>query len=68
MATTKFGTLEVAELYVAGVKVGDVKSITVHPSPTVVPDSEATTIKALASDFNALLAALRAAGCIAPEN
>ena len=66
MATT-FDTIHVSELYVAGQRVEGgaalaALSLTAAPG---VPDSEATNTRALVADFNALLAALRAAGVLA---
>lgn len=66
---TRFDELHVGKLFVAGQAV---EGGAAHPAPlsTVVPalaDSEATSIKALVADHNALLAALRAAGVLAKE-
>lgn len=66
MATT-FDTIHVTELYVAGQRVegGAAPAALSFTAAPAVPDSEATNIRALVADFNALLSALRAAGVLA---
>ncbi len=66
MATT-FDVVHVTELYVAGQRVegGAAPAALSLIAAPGVSDSEATNTRALVADFNALLAALRAAGVLA---